>query len=469
MIAIDDQNDWIGSLGGHPQVKTPHLDALADRGTNFTNAHCQAPLCNPSRTSILTGLRPSTTGIYGLAPSYKEVEAFKDRVSLPVALREAGYHTVSTGKIYHLTGKTLPIYQKEFNVLIPLKGGKYRPEKPFVSMMKHPAMDWGVYPENDEEQPDWITATTTIQQMEKAPNDKPWFIACGFVLPHVPCYASQKWFDLYLDATLQMPKIKEDDRNDLPRFADYLAWRLPEPRLSTLRSIHEHRHLVRSYLACVSFMDSQVGRVLKALEASGQLENTIVIVWSDHGWHLGEKGITGKNSLWERSTRVPFIWAGPGITKGQKCAQPAELLDIYPTLMAVLNLTPPQKLEGHSLLPQLKDAETERQAPAITTHNQHNHSVRSKDWRYIRYADGSEELYDHRTDPHEWANLAGNEAYQRVKEEHAKWLPKQNLPPAPGSKDRILTYDPMTQKVVWEDEEIDLKAPMPEGALKQAP
>src|SRR5262249_43088357 len=202
-----------------------------------------------------------------------------------------------------------------------------------------------------------------IAYLKSLPRQEPFFVAVGFRLPHVPCFASQKWFDLYPDETLTMPPVKEDDRDDVPEFAWYLHWKLPEPRLSWLRKANQWRPLVRAYLASTSFMDSQVGRLLDALNVMGQADNTVVVLWSDHGWHLGEKGITGKNSLWERSTHVPLVLAGPGIAKGARCNRPAELLDLYPTLVELcgLLLTLPssqasgegrvrgQGLEGHSL------------------------------------------------------------------------------------------------------------------------
>lgn len=475
MIAIDDQNDWLGCMGGHPQVKTPHLDALAARGTLFTNAHCQAPLCNPSRSSILTGLRPSTTGIYGLSPGIRQVEATKHHVTLPQELMKAGWFTFTCGKIYHdgsvnrkAKGKALPAgLPPEFDEWGEAPGMP-KPPQPIAKLAiqgRHPAMDWGVFPENDEDQADWKIADAAIAKMQSAPKDKPWFISCGFRLPHVPCFASQKWFNLYPMETLQLPPVKEDDRADLPKFADYLHWKLPEPRLKTLRDLDEWKPLVRAYLASVSFMDSQAGRVLDALSKSGQLENTIVIVWGDHGWHLGEKLMTGKNTLWERSTRVPFIWAGPGIAKSAKCGRPAELLDIFPTLLDVCGIAPRGDLDGHSLAAQLKDADAPREWPAITTHNQGNHTIRTEKWRYIRYADGSEELYDEQADPNEWKNLAGDSNFADTKAQLAKWLPKKDVPAVPGSKSRVLIYDPATKRVVWEDEEVDRDAPLPPDVL----
>ncbi len=461
-IAIDDQNDWIGCMQGHPQVKTPNIDHLAFRGTLFLNAHCQSPLCNPSRSSLMTGLRPSTTGIYGLAPGIREVDTTRDRVTLAQTFTEAGYHTYTSGKIYHDGSVKAKDQAREFNTWGP-RPGMPKPPKTFVKLPgnQHPAMDWGPYPANDEDNADWKIADGAIAQIKKAPKDRPFFVATGFRLPHVPCFASQKWFDLYPEETLRMPPVKEDDRADLPKFADYLHWQLPEPRLKTLREINEWRSLVRAYLATISFMDSQVGRVLQALKESGQEDNTIVVLWGDHGWHLGEKGITGKNTLWDRSTRVPLIFAGPGITPSSRCARPAELLDIYPTLLELCNLPARRDLEGHSLAPQLKNPKAPRKWPAITSHNPGNHAVRTEEWRYIRYADGSEELYDMRADRNEWNNLTGDPQYASVKRDLRKWLPKVDRPLAPGSQHRVLTYNPQTGEVVWEGKPVDKNAPLP--------
>ena len=463
LIAIDDQNDWIGCMGGHPQVKTPNIDRLAARGTLFTNAHCQSPLCNPSRASMMLGLRPSSTGIYGLAPGLRDVEITKDRVTLPQTFTSAGYHTYGCGKIYH-DGSIKPEDRaREFNTWGP-SPGMPRPEKRFANLpgTPHPLMDWGPFPGRDEENADWKIASAAVAQLETVPKDKSFFVAVGFRLPHVPCFASQKWFDLYPDASLVMPPVKEDDRDDLPKFADYLHWRLPEPRLKTLREHNEWRPLVRAYLASVSFMDSQVGRVLDALRASGREDDTIVVLFSDHGYHLGEKLITGKNTLWERSTRVPLVFAGPGVAAGARCGRPVELLDVYPTLLELTGMPARTDLEGRSLKPQLEDAAAPREFPAITTHNPGNHSVRTGRHRYVRYADGSEELYDHRSDPDEWANLASDPAHAAAKQDLTKWLPQFDLPPAPGSAHRVLTYDPATGAATWEGTPIDKSAPLPE-------
>ena len=452
-IAIDDQNDWIGCLGGHPQIQTPNIDALAQRGTVFLNAHCQSPLCNPSRTSLLTGLRPSTTGVYGLAPWFRDVDDLKDLVSLPQYLRKQGYRALSTGKIYHGGYGRRPKKDDEFDELGPPAGvGAKPPHKLVNTPSPHPLVDWGVFPHKDEDKGDWAVASWGVEQLLK-PQQEPFFLSVGFFLPHVPCYATQKWFDLYPEETLQLPPFLATDRDDTPRFSWYLHWKLPEPRQKFLVEDMQWKNLVRSYLACTSFVDSQVGRVLEALEQGGHADDTIVVLWSDHGWHLGEKLITGKNTLWDRGTRVPLIFAGPGVAEGGRCEEPAELLDMYPTLIDLCELPEQPGLEGHSLLPQLRDASAKREWPAITTHNHDNHGIRSRDWRYIHYADGSEELYDMRKDPNEWTNLAADPKYADILNEHRRWMPKSRKP-VPGSAHRILTYDEDSGEIIWEGERV---------------
>jgi arylsulfatase A-like enzyme len=438
-IAIDDLNDWVGCLGGHPQARTPNIDRLAARGTLFANAHNQCPMCNPSRVSLMTGLRPSTTGVYGLEPGLRDVESLKNHLTLPQTFTRAGYATFTCGKLYH-DGSIKPKDRAaEFNTWGPAHGQPKAPV-PIAKLPKprHPAMDWGVFPDKDEDAADYKIASAAIEALQTAPKDKPFFIACGFRLPHVPCHASQKWFDLYPEDKVILPPVLDNDRDDTPPFSWYLHWHLPEPRLKTLKALNEWRPLVRAYLASTAFMDSQLGRVLDALDATGQASNTIVVLWTDNGWHLGEKLITGKTTLWDRSTRGPLIFAGPGIATGAKCQRPAELLDIFPTLLELAAFPARPDLEGHSLVPQLQNAQAPREWPAITTHNIGNHGIRTERWRYIRYADGAEELYDMQADPNEWSNLARDAKHADVKRDLARWLPKVNTPPVPGSVGRVL-------------------------------
>ncbi len=476
-IAIDDQNDWLGCMGGHPLAKTPHIDALAAKGTLFLNAHCQAPLCNPSRTSLLIGMRPSTTGIHGLSPWFRSVPQFAEVVSLPQHFEKNGYRTLSAGKIYHSWrgpggagkgkkkgGAGAPEAQvMEFQEVGPPGGFGTKPPKkliPPTPFGDHPLMDWGVWPldNDDTEKGDYQVASWAVEKLETMPKDQPFFLAAGFFLPHVPCYATQKWFDLYPDDDTVLPVYRDDDREDTPRSSWWLHWSLPEPRLKWVQENQQHRNLVRSYLACTSFVDAQVGRVMAALEKAGLAENTIVVLWGDHGWHLGEKGITGKNTLWDRGTRVPLIFAGPGVKSGQVCTQPAELLDLYPTLVDLCGLPPATHVEGLSLRPQLANAKAVRERPAITSHNQGNFGIRTEQWRYIRYVDGAEELYDMINDPQEFYNLA--EQRRGVVAEMKKWLPKIDNGPVLGSAARVLTfYDGVP---VWEGKPIGKDEPIPQ-------
>lgn len=458
-ISIDDLNDWVGALHTHPQVKTPNIDRLAERGTIFTNHHVQAAVCNPSRVSMMTGLRPSTTGIYGLAPLYQNNESTADLVTMPEYFEQHGYDTYSVGKIFHSPSSNRAAFQED-GTEVSFSGP--HPEEKIVQkpldMVQHPLLDWGVYPEEgDSLIHDYQFATWAVDRLDEfgtEQRENPFFLAVGFWLPHVPLYTTQKWFDLYPEEDqIILPPAPEVERDDVPDFAWKLHWHLPEPRLSWLLENDEWRAKVRAYLAAISFMDSQVGRLLDALEDQELEDDTIVVLWSDHGYHLGEKGITGKNTLWERSTRVPLIFAGPGVSAGARSSQPVESLDIYPTLAEMAGLPEKPELEGISIVPQLQDAHVPRERPAITTSNPGNHSVRSQRWRYIRYANGSQELYDHYRDPYEWINLAGNPDYADIIDEHARWLPEYSEPHVPGSQHRVLWEEDGTW--YWEGEPID--------------
>ena len=443
MIAIDDLNDWVEPLGGHPDVKTPAMKRLAKRGITFTNAHCQAPLCNPSRTSLMTGLRPTTTGVYGLAPWFRNLPEFADHVTMPQHFQKAGYKTFLGGKIYH--GGRGKKRSGECDVWGPNAQVGAKPKQKIIPPTpggNHPLMDWGTFDHKDEDKGDWKVASWAVDELENMSEDQPFFLSVGFFLPHVPCYATQKWFDLYPEDSLTMPAILKGDRDDTPESSWYIHWDLPEPRLSWLDENNQTKPLVRAYLASISFVDSQVGRVLDALDKSPHADNTIVVLWSDHGYHLGEKQISGKNTLWTHSTRVPLIFAGPDIVGGQICEQPAELLDLYPTLSELAGVGEPTKVEGLSLVTQIRDPGAPRERPAICTHNAGNHSVCDTKWRYIVYADGSEELYDRQVDPAEHDNLLGKDADRSVADQViaklAKWLPAKDAPLAKGSASRIL-------------------------------
>lgn len=431
LICIDDLNDWVGCMGGHPQAITPNIDRLAKRGVLFTNAQCQSPVCLSSRASFMSGKLPSSTGVYLLGPGLRESPELKDVKTLPEFFADQGYQTMGSGKIFHggANKETFQSYGPNANV-----GPVISKNQDKLNYKQGVALwDWGAYPATDEMTPDHQLADWAVEQI-KASHDKPLFLAVGFNRPHVPMYAPQKWFDMQppLDEIL-LPEVLDTDRDDLPDYGRRLTAGLVAPRHEWMVANNQWKKAVQAYLACITFVDAQVGRVLDALDASGRADDTIVILLSDHGFHLGEKQRWAKRTLWEESTRVPFIIAGPGIEPGRQCAQPAGLIDMYPTLVEMCGLNKPgHVLEGVSLLPQLKDVSAPH-PPVVTTWWVGNHTLRGERYRYIRYADGSEELYDHQADPNEWNNLLFEPTpkaseYGPIVSEMRKYLPKVDYP-----------------------------------------
>lgn len=420
LIAVDDLNDWIGCMGGHPQAQTPNIDRLAARGVLFTNAHCQAPVCNPSRASMMTSLYPETTGIYFLDPDLAASPVAKKNTLLPRRFEQEGYDVTGAGKIFHghQNEQYLPSYGGSFGRFGPA------PAKKLSSFPGMRAWDWGVYPKRDEDMPDHKIAAWAVEQLQKK-HDTPLFLAVGFYRPHVPQYAPQKWFDLYPMESLELPAVLENDLDDLSDYGINLT-RLKHvaPPHEWVLSSNEWKPLVQSYLACVSFVDHQVGKLLDALDKSPAKDNTLIILYSDHGFHLGEKERWAKRSLWEESTRVPLIIAGPGVAQGKVCRQPVQLLDVYPTLLAVAGLKDDPKLEGHSLKPLLENPAANWPYMARTSFGPGNYAIRSEQYRYIHYNDGSEEFYNHANDPHEWNNLAKNAEFLSQIERHRAFVPK---------------------------------------------
>ncbi len=433
-ISIDDLNDWTGSYGGHPQAITPALDGLARRGVQFENAQCQAPICNPSRASMFTGLLPSTTGIYFLGPDFRSVERTKKAETLFQYFHRNGYDLSTRGKIFH--GRMSEVDRASFDENSPARRGAPWPkvklsyDKPGSSKL----WDWGAWYEKDSDDKDYLTAEWAAEKFQKlADQDKPFFMALGFSLPHVPLYVPQKWFDLYPLDSLELPETMKGDMDDISKYAVLLNQSGAAPRHEWMIKNDEWKHAVQAYLACTSFVDHCVGMALQGLEKSGLAENTIIVAWGDHGFHLGEKERWAKRSLWEESARVPLIIAGPGIEKDARCERPVGLIDIYPTLVDFCGLDKKEGLEGISLVPLLKDPQVQWDRPALTTFGPNNHSLRSEHWRFIQYDDGSRELYDHREDPHEWKNLASNPQHAELIKDFVKRLPKVNVPADPAS------------------------------------
>jgi arylsulfatase A-like enzyme len=427
-IAIDDLNDWTACLGGHPDVKTPHIDRLAQRGVLFTHAYCSAPACNPSRASLLTGILPSTSGVYLNSQPWRPV--LPDAVTLPQHFMAHGYHVMGCGKIFHGRYKDPASWHEYF----ARPGDPVPPKRPVNGIPKTAHFDWGPVDVSDDEMSDTKVVKWAIEQLKKK-HDKPFFLACGPFRPHLPWYVPRKYFDLYPADKITLPNVNENDLDDVPPMGRKMA--RPE---GDHRKVTEHkqwRKAVQGYLASITFTDTNVGRLLDALDKSPYAKNTVICLWGDHGWHLGEKLHWRKFALWEEATHAPLLFVAPGVAKaGAKCKRTVSFIDIYPTLIDVCGLTPKKELEGVSLRPLLQDPDAKWDRPAITTHGRENHSVRSEHWRYIRYRDGTEELYDEQKDPLEWTNLAKKPEYAEVKKKLAAWLPKKNAPDAPAGRGR---------------------------------
>jgi len=420
MICIDDLNDWVGFLGGHPDAKTPHMDRLAKKGRNFANAHCVVPVCSPSRVSVMSGLHATTHGSYDLGPSYQSIPRLKSAPCLQAWFKKHGYRTIAGGKILHhgFTGEL-----KEAND-VDLGGyGGPRPRKKMNGFSR--AWDWGAFPKSDNQMKDFQLAQNAAASL-KQKHDQPFFMSVGIFRPHVPMFVPQKWFDLYDREKITLPKSPLSDLDDLP--PNFKGRLNVEPTHTEVLEKNQWRDMVHAYLACVSFADHCVGTILEGLNNGPNGDNTFIVLWSDHGFHLGEKQRWAKRTLWEESTRTPLLFAGPGIKPGPNCREAVSLLDIYPTLIDLCMLPPPRQLDGLSLSPQLKNPTTSRKEPVLSTSYFENHAVRTKNWRYIRYADGAEELYDHRKDPDEFTNLAPDPKHQKTKTSLAKWLPKNAAP-----------------------------------------
>lgn len=425
-IVCDDLNAWIGALGRHPQAHTPNIDALAARGALFVNAYCSAPYCNASRMGFFTGRLPSTLGVYANEPFWDAPDRPLTFIEL---LREAGYFMFGSGKVFHgvfdyaAAGqeRTPSARWKEIenrdaiwdqyvsNTSEPLPNA--RPVNGLFDFTdfanvpdKYHLFDWGPLPNEVEPSlPDSLVATA-VSEFVSSPREKPFFCAAGFYKPHLPWHAPQRFFDLYADKRITLPLVKDDDLDDVPPIGKAWALDPPDHELVTSRGVWPDA--VRGYLASMSYADAMVGRVIDALDRSPARDNTAIILCGDNGFHLGEKLHWRKFALWEEATRVPLIYVPPGgLTNPLRPTQPVSLIDIFPTILKLAGIDA-RACDGASLLPLLDTPHTSERKPVITTWGKGNHSLRTERWRYTRYADGEEELYDHSTDPHEWTNLA---------------------------------------------------------------
>ena len=482
MIIVDDLNDYQNVFGGHPQVKTPNIDKLAQSGIRFTNAHTNVPVCQPSRNSLFTGVYPHVSGDFNWTAKDKH-KILKHNKTITELFRENGYYTLGTGKLmhkgdanrWHQWGRpighnygpiyfdgekrsALPTVPSPFNEIGAIDGSFGR-------------LSEGGYSEGDRRNKGWINGwdetgfrykneryrnllpdehharwtVIKLAELARQKDKQPFFMGIGFVRPHTPLYAPDRFFDMYpLDTIELAPWIENDNkdtylRDNLP--ADSKGLRYYQMLLASYENDREKalKHFLQAYLACVTFMDEQLGKVMNALEQHPTLlDNTMVIFTADHGWQMGEKGYLFKNSLWEESTRVPLIVREPNNPhNGKSVAHPVSLIDIFPTLVDYAKLKGNHKkndraadLGGHSLRVFLDNPDSQQwegpqgaltmignygQVTGIEAVDKQSYSFRTKDWRYILYSAGQEELYDHREDPHEWHNVADKEEYHEQK------------------------------------------------------
>ncbi|QGJ70888.1 Choline-sulfatase [Planctomycetales bacterium 10988] len=452
-IAIDDLNDWIGCLDGHPQALTPNIDRLAERGVLFTNAHCAATACNPSRAAIFSGVLPTKNGVWS-NDSKRLLVQHPDMLVLPRAFAESGYRTFGTGKMLHSSSSNKAMFQESFTTeqrWSPLTRAeaKYTPEELPTKGTDHPrhearlpsgetvvlplngmpsdrnpdkrdgeSFDWGPMDVEDATMGDTQITDWAIKRLEKSWK-KPFFLGVGYYRPHIPLWAPKAYFERFAGEKIILPSVNEDDLNDLSELGK--RWAIEPITAGSHATVVKHGEweaAVAAYLACTTYVDHQIGRLLKTLEDRDLTENTMIVLWTDHGWHLGEKEHWGKWTGWERSTRVPLILVPPQGTKhafapgGTRCDAPVSLLDLYPTLTEICQVEPRSGLDGESLLPLLQKPDQSSDRIVVSTFDRGNVSLRSAKFRYLRYADGTEELYDLVGDPHEWTNLLSQDRYE---------------------------------------------------------
>ncbi len=451
-IAIDDMNDWTGFMNGHPGMKihTPNLDRFAQRAMVFTSAHTPAPACAPTRAAILTGVHHTRSGAdnvyWGDGPKWRDFQALKDVETLEQFFKNRGYKTLGAGKIYHSQAPpwspTSQVEPENWDFYFPSKYISHpfqirAPEE--VRYPKHVDNDsrpgggadgwwtWGPLQLPDEKMADYHVVDWANYQLSLK-HEQPFFLAAGVWKPHDPWEVPQEYFDMYPLEEIALPPHLEDDLNDA--FDHGRRW------------IHqwvvdndEWEKVIQSYAASITFADAMIGRLLDTFMESEYADNTIVVIWSDHGMHMGEKDNIEKFTLWERSTRVPLLISVPRMkTAGTVCDQPVSLMDLYPTLVELSGFEQPPHLDGRSLKPQLNDPDLVTR-PVVTSykfdwadHPVIGHAVRSKDFRYIYYPGiNLEELYDHRNDPHEWDNIAYKKNSSAIIKQHRDVL-KELIP-----------------------------------------
>lgn len=428
LIVLDDQNCYAGRTDVSPQPVTPQLDRFAKSGMTFANAQCAAPVCNPSRTAFMSGLRPSTTGIYDNSQdSLPKDHLLKSKTSLPTYFRDQGYHLAGAGKVFSsaiaaAAGKR--IWAEGIDLGRKEKKHAPTPEGEGLNAIGKHA--WGPLYKSKEEMEDWRLAGWAAEFLAKT-HEQPFFLACGIVKPHTPWYVPQEYFDLFPPEKIKVPDLAADESAPVPESVREKIHK------GEAQLVQRRKELLSAYFAASRYADDCVGRILQGLAQGPNRENTIVVIFGDHGYEFGEKHNWSKGSLREGSAHVPLVISGPGIKGEQTCTHAVSLLDIYPTLVELAGLPSKDGLEGVSLVPLLKNPDAAWDRPALTTDGFKNHALRTDRWRYIRYADGAEELYDHSNDPLERTNLAARPESAQIKAELQSWFPKHDEPRNPDS------------------------------------
>ncbi len=437
-LAVDDLNDWLTLYDKHNPIRTPNLQRLAARGAFFTKAYCSSPSCNPSRASLLTGTRPHKTGIYGNKTDWRA--ALPNALTIQQYFMKNGYYSAGAGKIFHHHWDGAFSDSLSFNEFLQMP--KVYPDYPIpqaklngLEWYGSKNTDWGAWPPKEEDAVDFRTASYAEKFLTDTHNS-PFILSIGIFRPHMPFYSPEAWINKY-DKRKQtvMPPINPTDWDDLPTGAVTLmksnAWFWQGMEKALKEDSGAYHKMVAAYQAAAAYADHQIGRVIDALDRSPYKDNTIIVLWSDHGYHIGEKQHIEKFALWEKSTHIPFIWVAPGkITPGMVIHTPVDLTTVYPTLLELAGLPVKKDLDGRSLVPLFKNTKAFF-PPALMTYLQGNHAVRTDRWRYIRYADGTSELYDHWTDLNEWKNLAGDKTYAKIIDSLQKFIPEKSSFPAP--------------------------------------
>ncbi|UMB61725.1 sulfatase [Lutibacter sp. A80] len=454
-IAIDDINDWVGPLEGNKQAITPNMDNFIEEAMVFKNAVCAAPICGPSRSAILSGFLPSTSGVYGNSQNMIYSDIVKKNATLPEYFSKNGYYTLANGKIFHKHGAEFgtdfghwafdefararryekdPVNKKRYTAS---KAGIINGEKKPEYKSKKSKLSWGPTIDSFEETVDYKVADWACNQL-KRDFDRPFFMGVGFIKPHLPWIVPQEFFDMYDVNKIIPPIVPEDDLDDILKPNGEKAFQ-PTGEYKWIKKHGLEKEATRAYLANISYVDACLGVVMEALEESGYADNTIVIIWGDHGWHLGEKQRYLKNTTFLEAVRTPLFIRLPGMKKAEVVDQNVSLIDLYPTLVSLCGLPEKANIDGHDFSTILKNPNSNWDYPGITITSEGTSILKGK-WHYMVSLKGTEQLYNIEKDPMEWENLILNKNYKSVLKELKKWVPKKRQIPNKTHFDKQKNY-----------------------------